>query len=198
VRFARRKNAASWRRSNAENAASWRRSTSEAFAERSDFMNDVLAMCSDLPELALSDREVLIEESARSDRLYVLKSGAFEVVRNGVRVVTISEPGAFMGEISALLGSASTASVVAARDSTVHVVDRASTAVRERPELTYAIAQLLARRVSALTAYLVDIKRQYADSNTHLMLMDQVLSNLIAMQPREFEPGSQRKDVPDY
>jgi CRP-like cAMP-binding protein len=77
-----------------------------------------------------------------------------------------------MGEISALLGSASTASVVAARDSTVHVVDRASTAVRQHPELTYAIAQLLARRLAALTAYLVDIKRQYADSNTHLMLMD--------------------------
>src|SRR5262245_26744921 len=146
------------------------------------FMNDVLAMCSDLPELRLEGREVLIEEGARADRLYVLKSGAFEVVRNGVRVVTISEPGAFMGEISAMLGSVSTASVVAARDSTVHVVDSASTAVRERPELTYAIAQLLARRLAALTAYLVDIKRQYADSNTRLMLMDQVLGNLISMQ----------------
>ena len=161
-------------------------------------MNDVLAMCSDLPELDLRSREVLIEEGVRMDRLFVLKSGAFEVVRNGVRVVTISEPGAFMGEISAMLGSASTATVVAARDSTVHVVDNASTAVRDRPELTYAIAQLLARRLAALTAYLVDIKRQYADSNTHLTLMDQVLGNLIAMQPAAFEPGSQRKDVPDY
>jgi CRP-like cAMP-binding protein len=170
----------------------------EFLAKRSDSMKDVLAMCSDLPELALSARDVLIEEGARPNRLYVLKSGAFEVVRNGVRVVTISEPGAFMGEISALLGSASTASVVAARDSTVHVVDGANAAVRERPELTYAIAQLLARRVSALTAYLVDIKRQYADSNTHLMLMDQVLGNLIAMQPAQYEPGSQREDVPDY
>jgi CRP-like cAMP-binding protein len=161
-------------------------------------MNDVLAMCSDLPELHLTGRDVLIEEGVRTDRLYVLKSGAFEVVRNGIRVVMISEPGAFMGEISALLGSASTASVVATRDSTVHVVDHASTAVRQRPELTYAIAQLLARRLAALTGYLVDIKRQYADSNTHLMLMDQVLGNLIAMQPAEFEPGSKRTDVPDY
>jgi CRP-like cAMP-binding protein len=161
-------------------------------------MNDVLAMCSDLPELILTDRDVLIEEGARTDRLYVLKSGAFEVVRNGVRVVTIAEPGAFMGEISAMLGSAATASVVATQRSTVHVVENASSAVRRRPELTYAIAQLLARRLTALTAYLVDIKRQYADSNTHLMLMDQVLGNLIATQPVEFEPGSQRNDVPDY
>lgn len=161
-------------------------------------MNDVLAMCRDLPELVLADRDVLIEEGVRTDRLYVLKSGAFEVVRNGVRVVTIAEPGAFMGEISAVLGSVSTASVVATQHSTVHVVENASSAVRQRPELTYAIAHLLARRLTALTAYLVDIKRQYADSNTHLMLMDKVLGNLIAMQPTEFEPGSQRKDVPDY
>ena len=118
--------------------------------------------------------------------------------RNGVRVVTIKEPGAFLGEISAVLESAPTASVVAAEDSTVHVVNDASASVQRRPELTYAIAKLLARRLSAVTAYLVDIKRQYADSNTHLALMDEVLGNLIAMHPSLAEPGSERSDVPDY
>jgi len=161
-------------------------------------MNDVLAMCSDLPEMRLAKGDSLIEEAVRTDRLYVLKCGAFEVVRNGVRVVLISEPGAFMGEISAVLGSAPTASVLAAQDSTVHVVEDASASVRSRPELTFAIAQLLARRLSAVTAYLVDIKRQYADSNTHLALMDQVLGSLIAFQPSMTKPGSERSDVPDY
>ncbi len=161
-------------------------------------MNDVLAMCGDLPELRLARGDTLVEEGVRTDRLYVLKSGAFEVVRNHVRVVLISEPGAFMGEISAVLGSAPTATVVAARDSTVHVVDHASAAVRKRPELTLAIAQLLARRLAAITAYLVDIKRQYADTDTHLALMDEVLGNLIAIQPAAIAPGSERSDVPDY
>jgi len=162
-------------------------------------MNDVLAMCSDLREMHLAKGDRLIEEGVRTDRLYVLKDGAFEVVRNGVRVVLIAEPGAFLGEISAMLGSSPTASVVAVRDSTVHVLDDASASVRSRPELTYAIAQLLARRLSAVTAYLVDIKRQYADSNTHLALMDQVLGDLIAMQPgAAIKPGSERSDVPDY
>jgi CRP-like cAMP-binding protein len=161
-------------------------------------MNDVLAMCSDLPEMRLAKGDTLIEEAVRTDRLYVLKSGAFDVMRNGVRVIVISEPGAFLGEISAVLGSAPTASVMAAEDSTVHVVDEASAAVQRRPELTYAIAQLLARRLAAVTAYLVDIKRQYADTNTHLGLMDQVLGNLIAMHPSMTEPGSERRDVPDY
>ena len=161
-------------------------------------MNDVLAMCRDLPEMRLAKGDNLIEEAVRTNRLYVLKSGSFDVMRNGVRVILISEPGAFLGEISAVLGSAPTASVVAAEDSTVHVVDDASAAVQSRPELTYAIAQLLARRLSAVTAYLVDIKRQYADSNTHLGLMDQVLGNLIAMHPSLTETGSERSDVPDY
>jgi CRP/FNR family cyclic AMP-dependent transcriptional regulator len=161
-------------------------------------MSDVLAMCSDLPELRVAKGDTLIKEAVRTDRLYVLKSGAFEVMRNGVRVVTINEPGAFLGEISAVLESAPTASVVAAEDSTVHVVDGASESVQRRPELTYAIAKLLARRLSAVTAYLVDIKRQYADSNTHLALMDEVLGNLIAMHPSLIEPGSERSDVPDY
>jgi CRP/FNR family transcriptional regulator, cyclic AMP receptor protein len=161
-------------------------------------MNDVLAMCSDLPQMHLAKGDRLIEEAVRTDRLYVLKTGAFEVVRNGIRVVLIAEPGAFLGEISVMLDSASTASVVAIQDSTVHVLDDASASVQRRPELTFAIAQLLARRLSALTAYIVDIKRQYGDSNTHLALMDQVLGELIAMHPGAFKPGSERRDVPDY
>jgi CRP/FNR family transcriptional regulator, cyclic AMP receptor protein len=161
-------------------------------------MNEVLAICSSLPEMRVAKGDTLIEEAVRTDRLYVLKTGAFEVVRSGVRVVLISEPGAFLGEISAVLGSAPTASVVAVEESTVHVVDEASATVQKQPELTYAIAQILARRLSAVTAYLVDIKRQYADSNTHLAVMDQVLGSLIAVHPNAVKPGSERSDVPDY
>jgi CRP-like cAMP-binding protein len=142
--------------------------------------------------------ELLIAENVRTDRLYVLRTGAFEAVRNGVRIVAISEPGAFLGEISAVLGAPPTASVLATEASTVHVIDAAAARVRSQPELTYAIAQLLARRLMAVTAYLVDIKRQYADSETHLALMDQVLANLISMQPSATGPGSERSDVPDY
>jgi CRP-like cAMP-binding protein len=159
---------------------------------------NVLDLCSGLPELRITQGHTLIEESVRSDRLYVLKSGAFEVVRSGVRVVAIREPGAFLGEISAVLGSAPTANVVALEDSAVHVLEAASVSVRHHAELTYAIAQLLAQRLAAVTAYLVDIKRQYADSDTHLGLMDQVLANLIALQPGSIKAGSERDDVPDY
>lgn len=161
-------------------------------------MNDVLAICEGLPELRVAQGDTLIAEGVSTDRLYVLKSGAFEIVRNGVRIVLINEAGAFLGEISALLGSAPTANAVATAESIVLVIDNASAAAKTRPEITYAIAQLLARRLSAVTAYLVDIKRQYADSNTHLAMMDQVLGNLIAVHPGAIKTGSERGDVPDY
>ena len=131
-------------------------------------------------------------------RIFVLKRGAFQVVRTGVRVVAITEPGAFVGEISALLGSAPIADVVASQESTVHVIEEAAVVARRDPALTYAIAQLLARRLQAVTSYLVDIKRQYDGTNTHLALMDQVLANLMALQevpgPRG---GSERSDLRD-
>jgi len=162
-------------------------------------MSDVLALCHALPEQQVPAGSILIEEGVPVGRIYVLKQGAFDVVRNGVRVVGITEPGAFLGEISALLGSGPTADVVATKDSTVHVIDDAPIAARRNPELTYAIAQLLARRLQAVTSYLVDIKRQYADTDTHLGLMDQVLGNLMAMQPTTvLTRGSERSDVPDY
>ena len=75
------------------------------------------------------------EEGVSHDRLYVLREGAFEVVRGGVVVVRVSDPGAFLGEISAVLGTAPSAAVVATRDSVVYVIETASEAVRTRPEL---------------------------------------------------------------
>jgi CRP/FNR family transcriptional regulator, cyclic AMP receptor protein len=162
-------------------------------------MNDVLSLCGRLPERQVPAGARLIEEGVPMGRVYVLRSGGFEVVRNGVRVIAITEPGAFLGEISALLGTPPMADVVAMQDSVVHVIEDASAVARRNPELTFAIAQLLARRLQAVTSYLVDIKTQYADTDTHLGLMDQVLANLMAMQQAGgARRGSERGDVPDY
>src|SRR6478735_5242878 len=104
---------------------------------------DVLALCAALPERRVAAGEVLIEEGVRTDRIYVLKSGALDVVRGKIRVVEIREPGAFVGEISALLGTAPMATVSATEDSVVHVVEQASAAVTRNAALTHAIARLL-------------------------------------------------------
>lgn len=161
----------------------------------------VLAHCAAFPALDVGTGHLLIEEGVHAGKLFVLEAGAVDVVRNGVRVVTIDEPGAFVGEISALLGSPPTANVVAATASRVRVIQDAGSAIRRDPVLLHAISSLLARRLQAVTAYLVDIKRQYAATDTHLALMDEVLAHLMTMQARPAEaqrPGSERTDVPDY
>jgi CRP/FNR family cyclic AMP-dependent transcriptional regulator len=151
------------------------------------------------PQRQVPAGTVLIHEGERSDQLFVLLEGAFDVVRGGVRVVQVREPGAFLGEIAALLDTPATASVVAACDSLVQVIHPAGDAVRSDPALTLAIAQLLARRLQTLTAYLVDLQQQYAGTGTHLAVMDQVLARLMELQPATPRvTGSERPDVPDY
>ena len=160
--------------------------------------SDVLAMCAGLPEIVVAKGECLIEESIRTDRLYVLKSGVFEVVRDGVRVVAIDEPGLLPRR-----------DLRSARSAAHRQRRRAGGQRRPRDRRRVGLGQDPAgdhvcdraadgATAAAVTAYLVDIKRQYADTNTHLALMDQVLGHLIAMQPSAVEPGSERDDVPDY
>ncbi|HKY90812.1 MAG TPA: Crp/Fnr family transcriptional regulator [Nevskiaceae bacterium] len=161
-------------------------------------MQDTLAMCGKLPERRVARGETLIDENVRTEQLFVLKQGAFDIRRGATRLVQVRKPGAFLGEISAVMGSMPTATVVAAEDSVVHVVETAPTAVRNDPELTLAIAQTLAQRLTALSSYLVNLKQQYAGTNTHLAVMDQVLSNLMVASPDPIPPGSEREDVPEY
>ena len=45
------------------------------------------------------------------------------------------------------------------------------------------MAELLARRLTALTKYLIDVKRQY-DGHDHIGMVDDVLGTLMHLQPR--------------
>jgi CRP/FNR family transcriptional regulator, cyclic AMP receptor protein len=161
-------------------------------------MDDALTLSADRPERTVETGETLITDGAPGAAMYVLVEGGFEVRRHGQRLTTVSEPGAFLGEIAALLGSSHGADVIALEPSTVRVIDDPTTASADSPQLALAIARLLARRLRAVTTYLGDLKEQYASSGGHLALMDQVLSELTALGPAAVEPGSERDDLPDY
>jgi CRP/FNR family transcriptional regulator, cyclic AMP receptor protein len=161
-------------------------------------MNDVLALCADLPTRTLAAGEVLLTEGSSGRTMYVLIRGAVEVRKDGGTLVRIDEPGAFVGEISALLGVPRSADVVAVEPSEVRVLADPTAALAAEPELVLAIARLLAHRLRAVTSYLTDLRRQYGGAGGHLALMDQVLSELTAMRTTSLAPGSEREDVPDY
>jgi CRP-like cAMP-binding protein len=113
-----------------------------------------------LPKLASLPIEVYEEGSlvlaagATTGKLLVLKEGAVEVVRAGVRLAEVSEPGAVFGELSVLLGQPHTADVRAMRRSTFHVADGTSY-LRADPTAALYVAMLLARRLHAVNRHLV-------------------------------------------
>ena len=84
-------------------------------------MPPVLDLDLALPKLASLPLEVhqagslVLATGATTGKLLVLKEGAVEVVRDGVRLAEVSEPGAVFGELAALLGQPHTADVRALR-----------------------------------------------------------------------------------
>jgi len=46
---------------------------------------------------------VLLTEGRKTDRLYVVIDGVIEILRHGIQVALVNEPGAVLGEISVLL-----------------------------------------------------------------------------------------------
>ena len=160
-------------------------------------MTPVLDHCRDLPVKTFAAGEMVLTEGDRSGLLYVLVSGAVEVLKNDVQINVVAEPGTFFGEVSILLDEPHTASIRAVEPSTFHVADDPLAFIGSRPEIALAISRLLARRLHFVTTYLVDVKRQFEGSGDHLAMVDEVLESLVHHQDPEASPGSDRCPEPD-
>lgn len=159
-------------------------------------MDEVLVLCEGLPRRELATGEQLMTQGERGTQMFVLAAGSVAIHRDGVALTRVGEPGAFLGEMSAVLARPAGADVIALEPSTVVVVDQAATALVESPALLLAVARLLARRLDAVNSYLSDLKRQYADTDGHLGMMDEVLGSLMSIRSAPMEPGSERTDLP--
>jgi CRP-like cAMP-binding protein len=124
--------------------------------------------------------------------LYVLLSGSVEVVKGEVQITTVAEPGAFLGEMSVLLGTPHTATVRALEPSSFHVVDDPLGFLQAHPAGAFELARLLARRLHFVNSYLVDLKRQFSDHGNHLSMVDEVLETLVHHHEPAAEAGSDR------
>lgn len=159
-------------------------------------VDDILALCADLPVGRFAPGETLMTEGSRSGTIFVLESGAVGIEVGGILVKRVSEPGAFLGEISALLGTVHSARVYALEECRTRVMP--ATEAMNNPALLLGMARLLAARLHSMTGYLADLRQQYSDSETHLGLMTEVLSELSSVRPSVASLGSNRPDVPDY
>jgi CRP-like cAMP-binding protein len=158
----------------------------------------ILAAAAELPSVAVAAGTVVISEGDPLLQLLVLESGAVAVSREDVPVATIDQPGAVFGELSVLLQAPATATVRTIDACTFRVSDDPPAFLRARPEVALAVATMLARRLDALTRYLVDVREQYADRDDHLGVVDVVLESLSHHQGADADPGSDREPEAPY
>ena len=67
--------------------------------------------------------EAILIAGSKTGRLLFLKSGAVVILKNSVEIATVREPGAVLGEISALLDRPHTAGVRALESSEFYIAD---------------------------------------------------------------------------
>ena len=112
-----------------------------------------------LPIVTYQVGETVLGAGTTSGRLFVLKTGAVEVMRDGTQIAEISEPGAVIGELSLLLDKPHTADVRALEVTEFYVADSASLLTEDPATLLY-VTVLLARRLDVTNQALIAVRRQ--------------------------------------
>ena len=124
-------------------------------------------------------------------------TGALEVRKGDVLVNAINLPGALVGEISVLLGTAYSATVAATAPSVLRYAADGHALLAGDPYIGRLVAVGLAERLDFVTTYLADLKHQYGDAPGIAMVSD-VLSQLAQRQAPPARPGSARDPDPEY
>lgn len=117
-------------------------------AERSD-------LAAGMKKRAVAARQTLVKEGAPGDSLFIVAEGLLFVfissVAGGRKVVSRLAPGDVFGEMSLLTGEARSATVTAATDCVVYVIDKAQLEplLQKRGELASNLSEILAARRAA-------------------------------------------------
>jgi CRP/FNR family transcriptional regulator, cyclic AMP receptor protein len=111
-----------------------------------------------LPTASFHAGETVFLAGSRTGRLLILKKGAVAVIKDGVEIANVSEPGAVFGELSILLDQPHTADVRALQSSEFYLANE-SLLAQDQPACIY-IATVLARRVNNANRALIELKRQ--------------------------------------
>jgi CRP-like cAMP-binding protein len=148
-------------------------------------METLLALAASHPTRTYAAGEMLIAQGLEGGDLFILESGQLAVERDGVRIATIATPGAVIGEMAVVLGTVSSATVQAEKPSTVRVIRNAREVLRTDPELTFRIAWLMANRLDATSAYLVQLTKEHA-GKPEGGLLGRILSSLNTPDDRRY------------
>ena len=133
-------------------------------------MESLLSLAASQPVRTLFPKEVLIRQGEAGGELFVLEIGQLTVERDGITIATIEKPGSLVGEMSVVLGTLNTATVRAEQMSTVRVIHEARQHLEQNPELTFRVAWLMASRLDATSALLVQLTKQHSGKSEQGLL----------------------------
>jgi CRP/FNR family transcriptional regulator, cyclic AMP receptor protein len=105
--------------------------------------------------------EAVLKEGTKTGRLLILKNGAVSVVKGGVEIAKVAEPGAVFGELSALLDQPHGADVRTLEPSEFHVAD-ADVLLTQEPAALLYVATVLAQRLDLANRGLIELKNELA------------------------------------
>lgn len=149
-----------------------------------------------MPERTFGAGEAILREGERAGVLYILIDGEVEVLKGDIQINTVSDPGAFFGEMSVLLDAPHVATVRTLAPSRFFVAENAAEFLSSDPAVGLAVSRLLARRLHSVITYLADLKRQFEEHENHLGMVDEVLEALVHQQGQKHDPGSDRDPDP--
>ncbi|MGE3875250.1 MAG: cyclic nucleotide-binding domain-containing protein [Parvibaculaceae bacterium] len=111
-----------------------------------------------LPVTAFEPGETVLAAGSATGRLFILRRGVAEVLRDGQQIAVISEPGAVFGELALILDKPHTADVRAVERCEFHVAEASALLGENKAALLYVTA-MLAQRLDAANEVIVEIKR---------------------------------------
>jgi len=106
--------------------------------------------------------DTIIREGKPTKEVYVLKSGDVRVESNGELICKVNEPLTILGEMSVLLDSEATATVLAESDSTFYVIPDLLEYGKENPESTMHVARTIAARLVNMNNLFIEVKAEMA------------------------------------
>ena len=146
-------------------------------------MTDILWRFEDMTPKVFAPGEVLMEEGRETGKLFVLKSGTVEVRRRGTTITSISDPGAVVGEMSALLDRPHTATVVAITAVEAYGLENGMKFLEERPGLALHVAAGLARRLENTTDLVVRLRHGAVKKKADVSLFERLFGFLTGKPP---------------
>ncbi|HEY0920735.1 cyclic nucleotide-binding domain-containing protein [Devosia sp.] len=152
-------------------------------------MSSLLALTRSQPRRTLDQGEALITEGDEGGELYVLESGRLDVVREGVVIASIDEPGALIGEMAVLLGTDHSATVRAETAVSVRVIEDPIPFLERTPLVALQVATLACARLDATSALLVELKKETQGRPGEQSLLSRIFSAISAVPP---EPGARQ------